>query len=228
MKAVIFAAGEGKRMRPLTESMPKPMLTVLGKPLIQYTFEALPDVVDEVVVVVGYKRAQIQAFLGAEFLGKRVSYVVQETMGGTGAALLLAKDALGAGPFIATYADDIYLKSDVEKILVHTYGLLVSEVDDARPFGVVESAPDGRIVSFEEKPEHPKSNLVSTGMILIDEKVFAYDAPVHPRTGERYIVDMVMGLAHDYPVYAVPASRWIQIGYPDDLRKAERLLQATR
>lgn len=225
MKAVIFAAGEGKRMRPLTESIPKPMLTVLGKPLIQYTFEALPDVVDEVIVVVGYKQEQVRAFLGTEFLGKRVSYVVQETMGGTGAALLLARDALGTGAFIATYADDIYLKSDVELLLAHQYGLLVTEVEDPRPFGVVELAPDARVTSFEEKPEHPKSNLVSIGMILVDEKVFAYDAPVHPRTGERYIVDMVMGLARDHAVYGVTATRWLQIGYPEDLTKAEAVLK---
>ena len=224
MKAVIFAAGEEKRMRPLTEHVPKPMLTVLGKPLIQYTFEALPDVVDEVVVVVGYKQEQVRAFLGTEFLGKHVSYVVQETMGGTGAALLLARETLGVGQFIATYADDIYLQSDVERLLEHTYSLLVSPVEDPKPFGVVELSSGGRVVSFEEKPEHPKSNLASAGMILVDEKVFAYDAPVHPRTGERYIVDMVMGLARDYPVYGVTASRWIQIGYPEDLTKAESLL----
>ena len=67
MKAVIFAAGEGKRMQPLTLEKPKPLLEVLGKPLIQRTFEAMPDTVDEVVVVVGYKKEQIQDFLGAEF-----------------------------------------------------------------------------------------------------------------------------------------------------------------
>lgn len=224
MKAVIFAAGKGTRMLPLTLEKPKPLLTVLGKPLIQYTFEALPESIDEVVVVVGYRQDQLRAFLGETFLGKRVTYVVQGTIGGTAAALELAKDELDAGPFIATYADDIYLKADAEKLLAHQYSLLVAEVEDPRPFGVIEAAPDGHIVSFEEKPEAPKSNLVSVGMLLLDEKVFAYTAPVHPRTGERYVVDMVMGLAEVSPVYAVPASRWIQIGYPDDLTKAEMIL----
>lgn len=224
MKAVIFAAGEGKRMRPLTEVKPKPMLEVLGKPLIQYTFEAMPEPVEEVVVVVGYKKEQIQAFLGAEFLGRRVSYVTQERVSGTADALLLARPLLGDEPFFSFYADDIYARSDVEKLFAHRYGVLVAEVSDPRAFGVVELVPDGRLVSFEEKPEHPKSNLVSTGAFLLDSAVFAYDAPVHRKTGERYIVDMVMGFAKDQPFYGVRTETWIPVGYPTDLEKAEKLL----
>ncbi len=224
MKAVIFAAGEGKRMRPLTFDTPKPLLKVLGKSLIQYTFEAMPDSVDEVVVVVGYKKEQIQAFLGTEFLGRRVTYVVQEAVTGTADALMLARPHLGEGAFLSFYADDIYAKADVEKLLAHRYGVLVAEVSDPRAFGVVELAPDGRLVSFEEKPEHPKSNLVSTGAFLLDEKMFSYSAPKNEKTGERYIVDMVMGLAHNEPFYGVLTNTWIPVGHPEDLKKAEQQL----
>lgn len=225
MKALVVAAGAGKRMMPLTADTPKPMLTVLGKSLIQYTFEAMPDVVDEVVVVVGYKKEKLQAFLGSEFLGKRVTYVVQETVGGTAAALLLAREALGTGQFLKFYADDIYRKADVEKLFDHHYSILLAEVPDPRAFGVVELAPDGRITSFEEKPEVPKSNLVSAGVMLLDERIFMYNALPKEKTGERYDVDMVMGLAKDHAVYGVRASRWLQIGYPDDLAKAEAVLK---
>ncbi len=224
MKAAIFAAGEGRRMRPLTLETPKPLLKVLGKPLIQYTFEALPDVVDEVVMVVGYKREQVQAFLGNEFLGKRVTYVVQEKLGGTAGALAVARSALGDGQFLTYFADDMYLKDDVEKLLTHHYSMLIATVADPRPFGVVELAPDGRIESFEEKPHAPKSNLVDIGVFLLDQRVFDYDAPAHPN-GEHYLTDMVMGLARDHAVYGVPASRWLPIGTPDDLIKAEKLLK---
>lgn len=224
MKAVIFAAGEGRRMRPLTIEKPKPMLEVLGKPLIQRTFEALPDLVDEVVVVVGYKREQIQAFLGSQFLGKRVTYVTQEKVTGTADALLLVQTHLDESPFLTFCADDIYNRTDVEKLLAHRYGVLVAAVPDPRPFGVVELAPDGRLLSFEEKPEHPKSNLVSTGAFLLDGEVFKYTADAHPQTGERYLVDMVMGLAHEVPFYGVACHTWIPVGYPDDLARAEKLL----
>ena len=86
MKAVILAAGEGVRMRPLTLERPKPLLEVLGKPLIAYTFEALPDVVDEVIVIVKYKEEMVRAFLGSSFLGKKVTYVVQNELNGTAGA----------------------------------------------------------------------------------------------------------------------------------------------
>lgn len=227
MKAVIFAAGEGKRMQPLTFEKPKPLLEVLGKPLIQRTFEAMPDSVDEVVVVVGYKKEQIQAFLGPEFLGKRVTYVVQEAVTGTADALLLAQPHLDDGQFFSFYADDVYAKADVEKLLSHRYGVLVAEVPDPRAFGVVELALDGRLLSFEEKPEHPKSNLVSTGAFLLDEKIFNFSAMAHPTTGERYIVDMVMALAKEEPFYGIVTTTWIPVGYPEDLLKAETLLKQT-
>lgn len=226
MKALVCAAGLGKRMRPLTDSTPKPLLSVLGKPLIHYTFEAMPESVDSVVVVVGYCKEQIMSFLGNSFLGKPVTYVVQEELRGTGDALELSRSALGDGPFIKFLGDDIYLKADVERLLEHRYSMLVGEVDDPRQFGVVECAADGHVVGFEEKPEHPKAHLVSAGVMLLDERVFAYKALPHPKTGERYAVDMVMGLAHEYPVFAVQATRWIPIGYPEDLTKAEAILSS--
>lgn len=225
MKAVIFAAGAGKRMLPLTLEKPKPLLEVLGKPLLQRTIELLPESVDEVVVVVGYKREQIIAHFGSEFEGKRMTYVVQETLGGTADALMLAKSHLQDAPFFSFYADDIYDKDDVLKLLDHQYGVLVAEVVDPRAFGVIELAPDGRMISFEEKPEHPKSNLVSTGAFLLDGAIFNYTAEPHPTTGERYLTDMVMGLAKDTDFYGIVTKRWIPVGYPADLAKAEAVLK---
>ena len=225
MKAVIFAAGEGTRMLPLTLETPKPMLMVLGKPLLQRTIELLPENVDEVVVVVGYKREQIIAHFGAEYEGKRMTYVVQEKLGGTAEALMLAKEHLMDTAFFSFYADDIYDKGDVLKLLDHQYGVLVAEVADPRAFGVIELGADGKIISFEEKPEHPKSNLVSTGAFLLDPAIFNYTAEPHPKTGERYLTDMVMGLAKDRDFYGVITKRWIPIGYPADLVTAETYAQ---
>ena len=212
-------------MQPLTFDTPKPMLKVLGKPLLQRTIELLPESVTEVVVVVGYKREQITQHFGSEFEGKRMTYVVQEKLGGTAAALMLAKEHLLDAPFFSFYADDIYDKDDVLKLLDHQYGVLVAEVLDPKPFGVVELAPDGKLISFEEKPEHPKSNLVSTGAFLLGPELFNYTALPHPVTGEQYITDMIMGLAKDRDFYGIVTKRWIPIGYPADLAKAEEILK---
>ena len=64
-----MAAGVGKRMRPLTDTMPKPMIPVLCKPLLEYTFAALPDEIDEVILVIRYRGDQIKAYFGDNFLG---------------------------------------------------------------------------------------------------------------------------------------------------------------
>lgn len=224
MQAVILAAGKGKRMLPLTLEKPKPLLEVLGKPLIQYTFEALPDVVDEVVVVVGYKHEQIQVHVQHEFCGRRVTYAIEEPLGGTATALLTARPSL-SGNFLVYFADDIYLKSDAELLLKHELGFLVAEVSNPERFGVIELDEESRVVSFEEKPAKPKSNLVSAGVLLLDERIFSYEAPLQPDTSERYLTDMVQALARDVPFYGVRATRWIPIGYPEDLSKAEILLR---
>lgn len=75
MRAVILAAGEGKRMRPLTEKIPKPMLQVLGRPLLEHIFDSLPDAVDEVILGIGYLGGQIKAHFGSSFGGCKIRYV---------------------------------------------------------------------------------------------------------------------------------------------------------
>lgn len=219
MKAVIFAAGEGKRMLPLTLEKPKPLLEVLGKPLISYTFAALPDAVTEVVVIVGYKEDMIRAYLGDNFKGRKITYVRQESVTGTGGALELAKEHLLGERFFTVYADDIYAKEDLEKLLPHRLGMLLSHAKDPSRFGVVELNSSGEVVSIIEKPEHPKSDLVSTGIYLLTDEIFNYPTPAHSN-GERYLTDMVELLAKNTPVIGVESTRWLQVGYPEDLARA--------
>ena len=114
MQAVILAAGEGRRMRPLTESTPKPLLEVCGRPLISYTFAALPDVVDEVVMVVSYLKEKITAYLGSTFEGRKIHYVEQRKLEGTGKALFEARPLI-KDRFLVLMADDIYFKEDIER-----------------------------------------------------------------------------------------------------------------
>ncbi len=78
MQAVILAAGEGVRMRPLTLTKPKPLLEVLGKPLIRYATEGLPKEVTELIIVLGYRGEQIKAYCGTSFCGRTVTYVWQK------------------------------------------------------------------------------------------------------------------------------------------------------
>lgn len=223
MIAVILAAGEGIRMRPLTLNKPKPLLEVLGKPLLRYSFEALPDEADEVILVVGYLGDQIRDYCGNEFLGRKIRYVEQKEKRGTAHGLWICREFLGNERFLTFYADDIQQKSDVEACLKYPLAISVSTVSDPRKFGVVSVNENMRVLDLVEKPEIPPSNFVSTGVKVLDGRIFRYFAP-HRENGEHYITDPLRCLAHDYEMIAVPASGWIPIGYPDDLKRAEEIL----
>src|SRR5687768_11120918 len=108
MKALIFAAGKGVRMMPLTAEKPKPLLEVLGRPLLERIIEVLPREIVEIVLVVGYKGDMIRGRFGHSFGGRRIAYVEQAEQLGTGDALMLCKHAIEPGErFLVVYADDL-------------------------------------------------------------------------------------------------------------------------
>lgn len=226
MKAVIIAAGEGTRMRPLTYETPKQLLRVCGKTLLEYVLEALPPENSEVMMVIGYKGEQIQKFLGLEWNGKKVHYVWQEKPQGTAHAMSLGKEFLqGEQLFLAGYADDIHGAEGVAALVAQQRPcFMMTEVADPRKFGVIVTNEKGKIISFEEKPEHPKSNFISSGFFVLPTEIFDY--PVPPReNGEEYIPDRVVRMIQDgYEFYTERSTQWIPIGYPEDLKKAEQAL----
>ena|SRR3989344_5095849 len=224
MKAVILAAGEGVRMRPLTDTKPKPMLEILGRPLLWYVFDALPDEITEVAVVVGYLEDHIKKYLGERFAGRSIRFIHQEGKFGTAHALNLCRDFLAGERFLMLYADDLQSKADIQKCLAHPVSILVKEVADPRRFGVIVADKTGRVMELVEKPDVPPSNLASTGVTVLDARIFDYPAFPHAN-GEYYITDSLAQMAKDHPVMAVTAAFWLPIGYPDDLKKAEEILK---
>ncbi len=223
MQAVILAAGEGKRMRPLTLERPKPLIEVAGRPIIEHIMDVLPDAIDEIIIVTGYKGDMIRERYGDSYGGRPIRYVHQWMPAGTAHALSIARPFLN-GKFMFLNADDILGKEALEEALKHPLAVLVSTHDRPEVMGVVERREDGTLGSIEEKPEKPKSNLVNTNTMVLDERVFSYDAPRHP-TGEYYIVDPVSALAKDHPVMVIEQPVWIPVGYPEDIPKAEAKLK---
>ena len=213
-------------MRPLTQTTPKQLLRVCGKTLLEYVLEALPSEISEIIIVIGYKGEQIQKFLGARWHERPVRYVWQEKPEGTARAISLAKDFLQDEKlFLAGYADDIHGPEGVAACVAQKHPcFMVSYISDPRRFGVIEMDPIGKIVSFEERPVNPKSNMISSGFFVLPTDIFKY--PVPPReNGEEYIPDRVAKMMKDgYEFYTERSTRWIPIGYPEDLQKAEELL----
>lgn len=224
MQCVILCAGKGTRMRPLTESTPKPLIEVCGKPLLQHVVESLPAEVDEIVLVVGYLQDQIRHECGDVYCGKKVVYVEQEDFaGGTGAALLCAREALH-GRFMFMYADDIHGAEALAKAVQYEHAILTTTSDHPEDFGVLAQNDDGTLSGIIEKPKDPQSNYINIGGFVLDEHIFEYTVAVSEEHGELLVTDMFTQYAQDYPVQVVEQSLWIPVGKPQDVKVAEAKL----
>jgi NDP-sugar pyrophosphorylase family protein len=232
MQAVILAAGRGSRMGDLVKDMPKPMLKVAGKTLLEHKFDALPEAVDEVVLVVGYLQDVIKGFFGESFGGKKVSYVTQENIvGGTADALWHAK-AMLTGKFIVMMGDDFYAKEDIEACLAHEWALLVEKLPDLGTRGKVFVDTDQRITQILEHEEHSGgAGLASTNMFVLDTRVFDYPLVMRSKSENEYGLPQTVAAAAkagNIPLVAVPATQWMQITAPEDIQKAEEVFGKAR
>ena len=223
MQAIILAAGEGKRMRPLTLTRPKPLIEVAGKPIIEHVMDVLPSEIDEIIIVTGYKGEMLREHIGDSYGGRPVRYVHQWMPAGTAHALSIARPFIN-GKFMFLNADDILGKEALVEAIKHPLAILVATHDRPETMGVIEKREDGTLHAIEEKPENPKSNLVNTGTMVLDERLFDFDAPRHS-SGEYYMTDPVSLLAKEHPVMVIEQPIWIPVGYPEDIEKAEARLK---
>ena len=210
-------------MRPLTDERPKPLVGVNGKPLLEHIIKELPKQVNKIVVVIGYKGEMIEAYFGDYFDGRDIEYVWQKDPSGTADALQLCEDRL-EDRFLVMTADDLHGTDAIERALSHDLCAVVAHSDDPGKFGVIEVDENNHMVSLEEKPKKPKSNLVSTGVLVLDKGVFEYECHEHS-SGEHYLTDMVAQYAENKPVVVEMQNIWIPVGYPEDIPKIEKYLK---
>lgn len=210
-------------MRPLTLKTPKPLLLLAGQPILAHIILALPDAIDELIIVIGYLGEQIQTFFGNPFRGRPVRYLWQREKLGTAHALRLAEPYIRNERFLVLCADDLHGKAGLEACLRHSRSLLIAEHAEPERFGVVELAADGTIAAITEKPARPKSNLVSTGTMVLDGNIFNYE-PVRHENGEYYLTGMFGQLIRHLPVAAEKTGLWFPIAAPGDIAAAERFL----
>ncbi len=222
-------------MLPLTLEAPKPMIDVLGKPLLYHIIRTLPDEITEIVIVIGYKGDQIRQYFGDWFPaeggsasggeGRKITYIRQEKQIGNADALALCKPLLKSGErFLFMFCDDLHSPKAIKKLLSYELGTLVKEHPDPRRFGVFEVDANDRVISMEEKPEYPKSNLVAVGVYILDTRIFDYKVRKMVN-GEYFMTDQIDQLIKDHKFVVERTDFWHPIGYPHDIDKAEELLR---
>lgn len=227
MQAVILAAGRGTRMGDITDSTPKVLLEVSGKTLLEHKFDALPNNVSEIILIVGYLGSSIQNRFGGSYGDKRILYVEQEKLDGTAGALWRARSIL-RDQFLVMMGDDLYSQEDMIRCISKTKGWAMG-VEKREPLGiggkVVVDSKD-QIVGIEEGA-HAGAGFIGTNLFALDTRIFEH--PMVPKTAgseEFGLPQTAVAAAKKLgiPFYAIPATFWVQITAPEDLQKAEEIL----
>ena len=223
MQAIILAAGKGTRLRPLTDTKPKPMVKVSGRPILEYIFDSLPSAIHEVIFVVGYLKEQIKSHFGDSFEGRSVKYAHQEVPQGTFHAVETAKPLLEKSPFLVLNGDDIYSQGDLNELISYESGMLVAYVNDTSRFGVCVPDEKGNLYKILEKTESTSAYPVNTGAYVLPHKIFDEEI-VYGENGEQLLPSMVANMSRKYPVKLIFAKSWHSITSAKDIKIAERFL----
>jgi|TARA_Y100000310_G_scaffold345555_1_gene466462 NDP-sugar pyrophosphorylase family protein len=223
MQVVILAGGRGKRMQSLTQNIQKAMLTVSGKNLIEYKLGILPPEVDKIVITIGYLGEQITGHFGDEWNGKKIHYVEQGNLEGTGHALFKAKHLL-QDRFVVMMGDDIYSREDLSECLKHPWAMLVKKSDYPGDGGKVVLDKHGHLLNIVEG-SWDKNFYINTGLYVLGKEFFNYSL-VQIQSGEFGLPQTLVEAAKDFDVKVVEAEWWTKITSPEDIKRVEEMLSA--
>ncbi len=230
MKAVILAAGKGKRLRPLTETRPKPLIPIMCKPLIDWHIEALLNtgLIDEIVVVASYMKNKIEEHIRDKWGNNRIRVIDQGKALGTGDAVVKGVEALETNDRVLIVYGDLFLGNwNIYRELINSdKNIIVGvRVSNPREYGVL--IRNGNIFKgVIEKPDNPPSNLVNAGIYLVDPSLILENKDIEPSPrGELEFTDILNKIAGkaDIYIYTINIEDWIDIGRPWNLLEANKL-----
>ena len=238
MKGIVLAAGKGTRLYPMTKPVCKPLLPVYDKPLIYYPIAILMQagISDIMVIVPPDETDTFRALLGdGEQYGLKITYAEQPVARGMADALLIGREFVGEGRVCLVLGDNIFyapnLGDTLKQAAANEKGATVFGywVEDPHPFGVVEFDKDGKAISIEEKPRHPKSNYVIPGLYFYDNQVMEIAGNLKPSArGELEITDVNLEYLHRGQLQVVPLEKdftWLDAGTADSLLDAGRTIK---
>jgi glucose-1-phosphate thymidylyltransferase len=238
MRGLVAAGGHATRLRPLSYTLPKQLISLANKPIIFYVLEDLASagVIDVVVVVAPHSADAIMTTVGdGSRFGQRISYIVQAEARGLADVVLVAEEKLAGDPFVMYLGDNVleggvgWLVEEFEREKPNA-SVLLTKVRNPEAFGVAILDGD-RIAGFVEKPKDPPSDLALTGVYLFDANIFESAKAISPSfRNELEITDAIQhmidrGLAVRPHVHN---GWWLDTGKKDDMLEANRILLETR
>jgi UDP-N-acetylglucosamine diphosphorylase / glucose-1-phosphate thymidylyltransferase / UDP-N-acetylgalactosamine diphosphorylase / glucosamine-1-phosphate N-acetyltransferase / galactosamine-1-phosphate N-acetyltransferase len=210
-------------MRPLTDTTPKPPLRICGKTIIEHNIEPIIEHFDEIFMIIRYKSECFREYFGDTYQWKKIHYIEQWEQSGTGAAILALEWHI-QWEFVVVSGDDLYESPDIVRLIQSKwYATLCKRVDNPELFGIFTCDDNWKATGIIEKPTDASiGNLANIGNHKFDDQIFEIlrALPLSPR-GELEITDLIHIYIQEWLYSVVEATgRWISIGYPWDLLRA--------
>ncbi len=228
MQAIILAAGRGTRLQPLTDTTPKAMLLINGKPMLQLILEQIKTAgVTEVVIIVNYLKDHIINYFGnGSKMGLKITYVEQPELKGSADAIARAEPHITDKRFLVIACDSLFETHLLKRLLKHTSpGVFTcTEVEDGRRYGILVTEGK-RVIKIIEKPEQPPTNLANLSVYILPHEIFKACKEVKQGIrGEYWLPDAIQmlieqGIVFEYEI----CSHILDIGTPEQLAEAQIL-----
>ncbi len=236
--AVLLAAGRGKRLAPHTDRIPKPLLPLNGRPLLEYALDNLRQAgIERVLLVVGYRSNMIRAHFGdGSSIGLSIDYVEQGPVAGTGAATLLAEDFVGGQPFFLGWGDILSASSEYARLLdlfvqrEQDGIMLLERVEDPKDGAAIECI-DGRIRSLVEKPVGLGPSWNQAGLSVYTASIFSSlrAIPLSERGELEFTAAVQHSIEGNALIRGVPLSHpRLHLTRPEDISRVEHALSTDR
>lgn len=238
MKGIILAGGKGTRLYPITKSVSKQLLPIYDKPMIYYPLSILllASIRDILIISTPEAKNNYETLLGdGSNLGINIEYAIQTEARGLADAFIIGENFIRNDSVCLVLGDNVFYGQDMTKILKKAQekkdGAVIFgyPVRDASSFGVVEFDKEGRVLSLEEKPEHPKSNYAIPGLYFYDNDVIEIAKNVKPSNrGEIEITAINNAYLEKGKLYVTLMGRgmtWLDTGTPKGILRASEFVQ---
>lgn len=227
MQAIVLCGGLATRLGDATKTVPKVLLDIAGKTVLEWQIQLLKDTnVQEVILASGHLHNVLYERVGEHYAGLRIQYAKEEKRLGTGGAIQNAMRSITTSPFFVLNGDVLLANFSPQKMLDNFYpdmaGLLLSiRVPDIRPYGEIVSNSEGRITAFREKQSVHRTGYINSGMYLFNQII----ADAFPTQQDSFSIERdVFPNVRDLYTLQVNAD-WIDIGVPERLAYARQHFQ---